>query len=202
MITAGDNPFRSQLIDALDYHFIDATWGELLTRLEQHCYRGAIIGAHGSGKTTLLEKINKHLQSQGWSTLHLRLAGTHKKLTPSQWRAMIALTSRDCVLLDGAEQLSFLQWKRLLRCTRRGGGLIITTHRSGRLPVLHKCRTSPELLNELVAELAQQQWDEPSLRVLYARHNGNIRHALRELYNFAAEKKNEEDDRFSSSSFN
>jgi len=42
-------------------------------------------------------------------------------------------------MCDGAEQLSFLGWRRLARRAGSAGGLVVTTHRAGRLPALHRC---------------------------------------------------------------
>ncbi len=63
--------------------------------------------------------------------------------------------------------------------TRRAGGLVITSHRPGLLPTLYECETSPELLAGIVEELAGEELDSEEV---LARHRGNIRDALRELY--------------------
>jgi hypothetical protein len=64
------------------------------------------------------------------------------------------------------------------------GGVIITRHRAGRLPTLFRCATSPDLLAEIVAELLQnqQEIERPLIAKLFKRHRGNIRKALRDLY--------------------
>ena len=85
------------------------------------------------------------------------------------------------MLCDGAEQLSVLDWQRLARRARSAGGLIITTHRAGRLPVLHRADTSPELLGDLAASLGEPLAPR-DCRELHARHDGNLRAALGELY--------------------
>ena len=63
--------------------------------------------------------------------------------------------------------------------TRRAGGLVITSHRPGLLPTLFECETSPELLAGIVGELAGSEVEAGEL---WARHRGNVRDALRELY--------------------
>jgi hypothetical protein len=63
--------------------------------------------------------------------------------------------------------------------TRRAGGLVITSHRPGLLPTLFECTTSPELLAEIVGELSGADLEAGEL---YERHRGNVRDALRELY--------------------
>jgi hypothetical protein len=64
--------------------------------------------------------------------------------------------------------------------------LVVTTHREGRLPTLWRCATTPELLRNLVREL-DVGLDEADARALHARHHGNVRDALRELYDQAAQ---------------
>ena len=90
----------------------------------------------------------------------------------------------DIVFVDGAEQLGPLAWWRFRRIVRQATGLVITSHRSGRLPTLIECRTSPTLLRELVTELAPDDIEklEPRLDDLFERHKGNLRSCLRELY--------------------
>jgi hypothetical protein len=63
--------------------------------------------------------------------------------------------------------------------TRRAGGLVITSHRPGLLATLFECETTPELLAGIVRELAGDGVDAGEL---HARHAGNVRNALRELY--------------------
>ena len=50
---------------------------------------------------------------------------------------------------------------------------------TGRLPTLIECASSPRLLAGLIAELSDQPFDAESL---WLRHRGNIRLALRSLY--------------------
>ena len=147
-----------------------------MVRLELLGWRGAIVGPHGSGKTTLLEDLAGRLEGQGWRVHLLRLNADRRRLAAlSEWKA------GDFVLCDGAEQLRVLDWWRLARRARRAGGLVITTHHPRRLPVLHRCETSPALLHGLAESLGQavsaQECGE-----LHARHGGNLRAALGELY--------------------
>lgn len=91
---------------------------------------------------------------------------------------------RTIILLDGAEQLSRWQWFRLRRQTRQAAGLVITDHAPGRLPTLLECRTSPELLSEIVSELLgdEARGCFPRAEKLLRDHRGNIRDVLRALY--------------------
>jgi energy-coupling factor transporter ATP-binding protein EcfA2 len=182
---ARDNPFRSELIERLPYRFQGATWARLLDRLKELNHRAAIVGQHGSGKTTLLEQLADHLQEQGFSTSSIRLDEEHRKFDGDELQTVLEqMSATHIILLDGAEQMSWPAWRRFLWQTRATAGLIITTHQPGRLPTLIECRTSTDLLSALVAELlgvnAQAVRDQAA--DLYSKHRGNIREALRELY--------------------
>jgi ABC-type glutathione transport system ATPase component len=151
MRRARDNPFASHCVLGERYRLDDAGWARLIERLEALHWRGAIVGPHGSGKTTLLEDLGARLTAMG---------------------------RNDVVLVDEADRLSALQWIRL---RMRAPRLVVTTHREGRLPLLHRCETSAELLRELTESLGQPLEIEESAR-LHAAHRGNVRDALRDLY--------------------
>jgi hypothetical protein len=176
MRRACDNPFAVHCVLRERYRLSSPEWQELMARLELLDWRGAIVGPCGSGKTTLLEDVAERLDRQGWRIHLLRFNTDRRRLgLLSGWGA------GDFVLCDGAEQLSFLDRWRLALRTRSAGGLVITTHGSPRLPVLHRCETSPELLHGLAASLGEPL----SIRLcgeLHARHDGNLRAALSELY--------------------
>jgi hypothetical protein len=176
MRRACDNPFAVHRVLRERYRLSAVEWQELMAGLEALGWRGAIVGPHGSGKTTLLEDLAVRLDGQGWRIHVLRFNADERRLAVlSGWDA------GDFVLCDGAEQLSFLDWRRLTRHAASAGGLVITTHRAGRLPVLHRCETSPALLHSLTASLGQPL--SPSeCGELHARHDGNLRAALGELY--------------------
>lgn len=59
-------------------------------------------------------------------------------------------------------------------------------HGEGRLPLLHRCETSPVLLGELVRSLSVTLSLADAV-ALHARHGGNLRAALRELYDVHAD---------------
>ena len=184
-VPARSNPFASHRIENLAYRAAQFTWDDLLERLWRHDRRGAIVGAHGSGKTTILDGLTPHLKSAG-SRVHRITVRANDRRSLTRIRA--ELEGRDLastiVLFDGAEQLSSAAWLWLrLRC-RRAGGLITTSHRQGRLATLYECATSPELLAELVAELAPDRAAElaDSLPGLWAVHGGDLRGCLRDLY--------------------
>jgi hypothetical protein len=183
MALARHNPFRAERADALEFRLQTATWDELLARFQFLRFRAAIVGKHGHGKTTLLDQFTPHLQRQGWSTHRLRLNRARRAFTYKQWSAFSSFSERDLILLDGAEQLNWLHWNRLCWKTRHAGGLLITSHHVGRLPMLFECRTSPQLLQQLAGVLApRQDFTDATAQTLFTSHNGNIRDALRKLY--------------------
>ena len=175
---ARDNPFAVDRVLAVRYKPQGCTWDELLARLKSLRYRAAIVGPHGTGKTTLLEDLAPRLRSRGFLTTFVRLDSTEPRLGPNQWEQVDAAGAGHVLLLDGAEQLSLPQWLRLRFRARRAGGLVITTHRPGRLPTLLRTSTSPALLSQILDELGIP-FDAAEL---FARHRGNLRNALWDLY--------------------
>lgn len=186
---ARDNPFGAQRLLALRYRLAGLTWDDLLARLAALGHRAALVGPHGHGKTTLLEDLAVRLEERGFRLRSATLHQGDSRLSADQERALFAdLTPRDYLLLDGAEQLNALSWRRVERRSRAAGGLVVTAHRAGLLPTLVECRTSPELLAGLLRELLGAEADELRPEQLYARHGGNLRDALRELYDLWAER--------------
>ncbi|MBV8881275.1 MAG: hypothetical protein JO332_15015, partial [Planctomycetaceae bacterium] len=103
---------------------------------------------------------------------------------------LATLTDRDLILFDGAEQLGWFAWNSFERRSRAAGGLLVTLHQPGRLPTLLGTRTSPELLAGLVDQIlgADAADVRELVRRLHERHDGNLREALRELYDCYARK--------------
>lgn len=182
MRAARDNPFAVHRVLRVRYRLDEAAWAGLFARLETTRGRGAIVGPHGAGKTTLLEDLVDRADAAGWRTHLVRLSEDVRRVPRAFWREIApTLGPNDLVAVDGAEQLSPLTWWWLRWRARRAGLLLITAHRAGRLPVLRWCSTSPALLCEITEALGV-----PLARVeagvLHARHRGNLREALRELY--------------------
>jgi hypothetical protein len=182
---ARDNPFATARVHRIPYRFEGLTWDEFLERVAGAKYRGAIVGPEGAGKSTLLVELRLRLAGLGFEPVPLQLTQETPRFPGPTLRALArTLTKRHVVLLDGAEQMSRCAWWRFRRLSRRAGGLIITAHRSGLLPTLLSCETTPELLGKIVSRLLGEDYamSREEFQRLYARHHGNVRDALRELY--------------------
>ena len=181
MTRARDNPFSSDRVLAIRFRPQDGcTWPGLLARLEAMHYRAAIVGPKGTGKTTLLEDLRDHLESTGRRCRLIRLSSEDQRIPRG---AFDAIARDEIILLDGAEQLAATRWAWLRWRTRRAAGVIVTSHTPGRLPTLLETRTTPQLLEAILTDLIPSSRPEPTrVHELFSRHRGNLRDALRELY--------------------
>jgi hypothetical protein len=186
---ARDNPFAVQRLRSVPYRLSGFTWEEMLERLAALRFRAALVGSHGRGKTTLLAELARRLAERGLRTRTVTLHEGDRRLSAAQRARLFRdLTLADVVFLDGAEQLGRLAWLEVRTRSRAAGGLVITSHRPGLLPTLHECRTTPGLLAGIVEDLAgvDEAQRLPEAGELLARHGGNVRDALRELYDLCA----------------
>lgn len=152
-MNARDNPFAGENISAIEFRFANEQQRvEFLQRLEQSNWRGAIVGPQGTGKSTLLAYI-------------AQLAKAQQKLV---------------TIIDSAEQIPYWRWLLTKQTIR--GPLIIAVHKAGRLQTLYNTGTSQELLTQFIEELSRKRPHPEFVRDLYTRHGGNIRDALREMY--------------------
>ena len=165
-------------------HWLESRNGpDIEDRLQQLGFRGALIGPEGSGKTTLLEELHAKSGELGLRGRLVRAGrGRLRDIPPAR------LTRRDFLFVDSVERLSWFEWRRLKWASRGAGGLVMTSHRAGLLPTLWECRTTPELLGEILRELLASEFVDPeNLSKLFNLHSGNIRAALRQLYDRASE---------------
>ena len=191
---ACDNPFRVQRLEQLAYRLDGTTWDALLARFAALDRRAALVGAEGRGKSTLLFELGARLERQGFRLRLATLRRGERRLAPGDWEQLFgAASERDLLLVDGAQELAPREWRRVRDASRRAGGLLITSHRAGLLPTLHECRTTPELLGELMAELLAGTTppdgalsSAEAARSRFARHGGNLRDALLAAYDDCA----------------
>ncbi len=195
---ARENPFGADRVVAVPYILTGESWPGLIARLARLGYRAAIVGPCGSGKTTLLEELRTALHAQGFLVKALRLDRS-RPMFDSEGLARFyrLLAPSDIVLLDGAEQMERRAWLDFSRRTACAAGLIVTTHHAGLLPTLVECRPTAPLLDDVMTRLLDRLPPDqfpalrrhlPSAQELCRRHNGNLRAALRELYDCCAEQ--------------
>jgi hypothetical protein len=180
---ARDNPFAVQRVQAIGYEPRGWTWDELIGRLEEKSWRGAIVGPHGSGKTTLLESLAQRLSESGLQPVMIRLNREKRQIDASESAALARLDRHQVVLVDGSEQLSNRAWRGLDAAARLAKGLIVTAHEEARLPIVLRCEAEVAVLRWIVKRLTgEDALDGPGAARLLAAHDGNMRHALLALY--------------------
>jgi hypothetical protein len=185
-VRARDNPFAVQRVLEIRYRLSGTSWDELMARLASLRFRAALVGLHGSGKTTLLEDLGARLEERGFRLRRATLHAGDRRLSAAQRRDLLQdPSSSDVLLLDGAEQLGRFAWREVRARSRAAGGLLISSHLPGLLPTLHECWTSPELLEQILRELLGEAMGLPAAD-LFVRHAGNLRDALREMYDVYA----------------
>lgn len=184
-----DNPFAASRVAEMEWRGGEETVVTLLERLDEMGGRAALVGPKGHGKTTLLDAMERELAARGLRPRRLYVYPDRPLPRQELRRFLSAVGPRDFLLLDGAGHLKPWTWWRIRLTARRAAGLLVATHEPGLLPTLHPCRTSPELLRDLVDELLagrQPPVPLPAAEELYQRHAGNLRLALRELYDRCA----------------
>lgn len=186
MLPARANPFATDRVLALKYRLDECWWETYLASVVAPGFRGSVVGPHGSGKTTFMEGLATRLADTGVSVVWVRLSEEQPTLVAAGGGDVLRTGNPSTLLMvDGAEQLSWHEWWRVCRAARAFRGLLVSTHRPGRLPTLHACATSSVLLGELVSALGVPL-AEDELVLLHRRYLGNLREALRELYDRAA----------------
>ena len=178
---ARDNPFAVERLHGLRFRGADvpAAWG----RAADHRI-SALVGAQGSGKTTLLLELAAHARYLGYRTVWIQLRRDARRLTAAHRADLAAIDALDVVCVDGADLLPLRDRWFLERHTRHAVAVIGTLHGPGWMPTLVSLNTSPALLDEIVGELTGSSVAAIAgdRGALYARHHGNLRSALRELY--------------------
>lgn len=186
---ARENPFRTERVECVAYRLEATTWEEIFARLDLLDGRAAVVAPHGHGKTTFLEAIDREWRERGLRTHFIRLNEERRGLTRRELESLRkSILPGDAVIADGAEQLNWLAWRRFRRAAAEAAFLVISTHAEERLPTLYECRVSPSTLQWLVTEITEgeEKLDDTDAEALFAKHGGNLRDAVRDLYDRAA----------------
>ncbi len=167
---------------ALEFRFPAGGPGTLLSRFEELSRRAVIVGAQGSGKSTLLARLASHFEEAGWTVR--RFAARPNEEAAARLRALLReMGPRELLLLDGFDHLPRLSRFGLIRRISKIGGLLATSHRTERaLPTLVEMVPSVNLLEDLARDLVGEEVEGLDLAEIHRRHGGNLRTALRELY--------------------
>jgi ATPase subunit of ABC transporter with duplicated ATPase domains len=183
-VLAKENPFASSQIEKLEFRFPPGVnWEVLLKRLEAQQWCASIVGGNGSGKTTLLEQLAPHLEARGFEPVFFRLNSESSMRDKERLSDTLrAVRKPGFILLDGAEQLSTRHWLSVRGAASQAAGFVVTVHRSSRLPVVLELETNAALLDDLVSELTGGKLPDHEAGGILHRHRGNVREALRELY--------------------
>lgn len=180
------NPFATRFVrpDAATYLTLQTPpIAELAERFESLGRRAQILGPHGVGKSTLLATIVSELRSRGESVQAILLHLGDRRL-PLEFERSIAWDERPIVVVDGAEQLSWLRRRGLIsKATKHGAGLLITTHTDLGLPTL--CELVPRASDAVaIARHHDPQGivSDDEIRAAFARRKGDLRETLFELF--------------------
>jgi energy-coupling factor transporter ATP-binding protein EcfA2 len=184
-----DNPFATCWTrpGAIPFHFTNGVSTEqLVAKLASHNWRGAIIGPHGSGKSTLIETLRPALASAGKQVAFVALRNRQRRL-PQSLPATTALHhSNQVLIIDGYEQLGWLERLRTARyCRRNSSGLLVTAHSPTRLPTIIDLAPDQALVTKLVAELCSEvstSLGEKDVAASHACHGSNVREIFFDLY--------------------
>jgi energy-coupling factor transporter ATP-binding protein EcfA2 len=179
-----------QFADAVDRQTADDCCRHIVARLNA-CRAGLIIGPHGSGKTTLLHSLGPWLSEVYGEIVRVQLSapvsvGVWARVRDATRNARFirqqqqGLPHRGLLIVDGAEQLRWGAWTRLVRSVRRRRQTLLATSHAP-LPgatILWETRLSAELVQSLTlallrnaspqvirvvqGELAKQDWGRGS----------------------------------------
>ena len=183
------NPFCAARLrpGTIDYVFEQGrSLQQLVDALEAKAWRGQITGGHGTGKLTLLAALTPAMESRGRLVKAVTLVAGQRHL-PREFIGSLRLSAGlGVAAVDGFEQLHV--WNRLLLkrfCRTHGVGLVVASHRSADLPSLYETAVDEGRAWSVVQRL--QDGFPPRIQLgelaeRLARHQGNLREALFDLY--------------------
>lgn len=183
---ACDNPFSTTKVErtlGFDPQLNGTSWEAIESRWLELGKRAALIGPHGAGKTTFIDAFAKRLHARGVEIYRLFLNTEASIISSDQWHELSNCQGK-VVILDGEEQLSFLQRRRFYKLTHSATGVLISRHSKGKLPSLLDFTPRMETLEHCVKMLAPAHYEQlaPSLDHWWIVHRGNIREILLRCY--------------------
>lgn len=175
-MTARDNPFapgRLRRVLGFDPRLVGSSWDELEARWAALGRRAAVTGHRGSGKSSLLDAWAGRLDEPP-----LRLFFNESKRAPDAAdRARLAGCGGRIVFVDGEDQLSWPQRRRLRRALRTAAGVLVARERRGPWPELVRLRSDPALAAVLL-DRAAPEWAghfRPQAAARWQAAGGNLR---------------------------
>jgi hypothetical protein len=184
----GLNPFATCWTrpGALPFRFNnDQSVEQLLSKLANQKWRGAIIGPHGSGKSTLLETLKPAIIAAGRSIHTISLHDGQRRL-PSHFVEAWMQNGKTVIIIDGYEQLGWPARLRLWHHTRSSGaGLLVTSHAPVRIPPLIHLSPDCQLVDQLVRDLCSEvstTITRADIDASHACHGSNVREIFFDLY--------------------
>ena len=195
------NPFSTRWTrpGAIPFVFPDGTTVDnLMQRLEQSAWRGAIVGPHGSGKSTLLATLLPAIAAHGRRTRVVKLHGGQRRL-PRETFKRDELDRGSILVIDGYEQLGwFRRWHLAAHCRRRGCGPLVTSHNDCGLPILFTTAPDVLLVERLIACCLPSHEDcitPADIQRAWRRHGANVREVFFELYDLFEARSRRRSDR-------
>lgn len=189
------NPFSSRFVrpGAIPYTFGGGTTADdLVDRLADDDWRAQIVGSHGSGKSTLLAALLPAIRARGRTPTLFELHDGQRRL-PADWKTVAGLDSNGVLVIDGYEQLGLpARWAVRRYCRKTGCGLLVTTHKRLRLPLLYHTAPTLDFVQTLVDRLLEGRRSTikpEDVAAIYDARNGNVRNVLFDLYDLYEERR-------------
>mgnify|MGYP002785805613 CR=1 FL=1 len=153
----------------------------LLAAIREHG-AASIEGPHGTGKSTLLAALTRVARDEGTHVEAVRLRTGRDAFAGV--RAILGAEPGGIVCLDGWEMLGVFTWVARQVAWWRRVGLVVTAHRSAGFRFVIRTSATLPLLAAIVDRLPDHGGliVETDLKESLARHPGNVREALLDLY--------------------
>jgi len=192
------NPFSTRYIrpGATNFLFPPGVQADvILEQLRRQDWWGEIIGPHGSGKSALLAVLQPALCAAAMAPRMITLHGGVRGLRLRLDRELARQTR--LIVVDGYEQLgAWTRWRLKRFCRRHGLGLLVTSHRRTGIPSLLQTRATLPLAQEIVQWLQRgrpSQITPQDVAQSFAKHGGNLREMLLDLYDVYAARHSRDD---------